>query len=562
MSGRKPGGPGSWDLYRAAAWLPRWRSLREGGWRGFFRAAVMAGVLLFFVSLMEAILRAVFTYVCSQEKVGLLLLDKLVGLLFLALLVLLVFSNLVASLSGLFLSDDGEFLLSSPLPPRRYFRMKFWQSALGASWSLLFLWVPVLVALSRTPLDSAGFLAWGLVVPLPFCLFASCLACLLTLAAVRWFPARRLRQSLVVLGVLFLGGVLFLVRMMQSEQVTAPERAVEVSRYLASLSVPQPWWLPSTWASRSLTAFSAPGGGAFRAWALLWAMALGAWALLSWAGDAWFWPAWLASRDRAEARERGAGPDLLGRLWSRARGPAASLILKDAALVARQGVQRMQTVFLALLVAVYLYNIAKLPMQGLESMVSFIFLLSCVLSGFIVTAVALRFVFPSVSLEGEGFWLLRVAPLKAGAYLRAKYLWAAPVLLFLSLLLGLLCAWFLKPDPASAWAGLATLGLTPLVLAALSVGLGASWARFDLTSPDELATSLGGLLLMALCSLYLLAHMALLALPLREWHRLGLSPRFRPDWWMLGAPLAALVVLNAAALVWPLRSGAAALRRG
>ncbi len=66
------------------------------------------------------------------------------------------------------------------------------------------------------------------------------------------------------------------------------------------------------------------------------------------------------------------------------------------------------------LVVVYLYNFSVLPLDQtpmpsffLQNLVSF---LNLGLAGFILSAVAGRFIFPAVSQEGFSFWIIRSSP--------------------------------------------------------------------------------------------------------------------------------------------------------
>jgi hypothetical protein len=132
-----------------------------------------------------------------------------------------------------------------------------------------------------------------------------------------------------------------------------------------------------------------------------------------------------------------------------------------------------------------------------------VILSSILLSSIIILSICARFVFPSVSLEGQALWILQTAPMKSRDILRAK-----------------LISWFLPTAAMSAVifsSGGLALGLQPLLilaliatgvifaygLVALGVGIGARFARFDWEHPTELSTSWGNLVY-TLCGLILL----------------------------------------------------------
>src|SRR6185503_14273931 len=108
------------------------------------------------------------------------------------------------------------------------------------------------------------------------------------------------------------------------------------------------------------------------------------------------------------------------------RGPVSSVlrflpaakrefILKDLRLFFRDNTQWSQLILLAVLLMVYLFNIKSLPLHSGERvpfrLVTMISFLNLGLAGFVLAAVAARFVFPGISLEGRQMWLLRSSPL-------------------------------------------------------------------------------------------------------------------------------------------------------
>src|SRR5690606_27418887 len=79
---------------------------------------------------------------------------------------------------------------------------------------------------------------------------------------------------------------------------------------------------------------------------------------------------------------------------------------------------------------VYVYNISVLPLYTGER-VSFLLInvvsfLNLGLAGFVVAAIAARFVFPAMSVEVRMMWLLRSSPLDVRALFWSKY-WVGTV---------------------------------------------------------------------------------------------------------------------------------------
>src|SRR5690606_7819267 len=113
-------------------------------------------------------------------------------------------------------------------------------------------------------------------------------------------------------------------------------------------------------------------------------------------------------------------------------------VLKDLRVFFRDSTQWSQLVLLAVLVLVYVFNIRMLPLFSGERsslfMVTLVSFLNLGLAGFVLAAVAARFVFPAVSLEGRQLWLLRSTPLDLRGVLWSKYWVGSLPLLVLAVL--------------------------------------------------------------------------------------------------------------------------------
>ncbi len=123
-------------------------------------------------------------------------------------------------------------------------------------------------------------------------------------------------------------------------------------------------------------------------------------------------------------------------------------IFKDLRLFFRDNTQWSQLILLAVLLLIYIFNIKSLPIHSGEripfSLVIVISFLNLGLAGFVLAAVAARFIFPAVSLEGRQMWLLRSSPLDPEAMLWSKYWTGTVPLLVLAFIITVLTNWLLQ----------------------------------------------------------------------------------------------------------------------
>jgi ABC-2 type transport system permease protein len=120
------------------------------------------------------------------------------------------------------------------------------------------------------------------------------------------------------------------------------------------------------------------------------------------------------------------------------------------------------------------------------------------LSAFVLSAIAARFVFPAVSMEGEAFWIIQSAPVSMKTFLWIKFfLYYLPLLLLTETLI-VASNILLRVTPFMMFLSVLTIFFLVPAIVALAVGLGARYPDFKSENPAMSATSFGGLLFMLL----------------------------------------------------------------
>jgi len=193
-----------------------------------------------------------------------------------------------------------------------------------------------------------------------------------------------------------------------------------------------------------------------------------------------------------------------------------SLLLKDLRTFLRDTTQWSQLLLLVALVVVYLYNFSVLPSNFtfatfyLQNLFSF---LNLGLAGFVLAAVAVRFVFTSVSSEGRAFWILRSSPLTMEKLLWSKFWTALPPLLLLSQVLTIASNHFLGATPFMTVLSSVTILFVTFGIVGLGVGMGAAFPKFKFENVTQIAGSSGGLLYMIAASSFVAAVLFLESIP-------------------------------------------------
>lgn len=468
-------------------------------------AALFIGASLFFLRGFEFILREPFA--------GPLLARYMLETAFAFAFFLGAASFVVSSVSLLFKADEVKLLAAMPVDPLSIFLARFDLAALMSAWPVMLIAVPAIVALGVVLGAPAPYYVFAGMMVLLFALAVSVAGGLVSFALAplaRRLPTVWLR-SFGAAALVF--GAMALVRSVVSREVftmfdvSDPVSAEAVARRIAGMFS----WSPShpfADVVASVLPFGAPPGPALT-------LAMTAVALAAAAGLLFL----LASRHYLPLWQRFGETGFIARPADAAGGPAhrrpfpslfrlghGFLFEKDLLTMARDDDEVSRAGFLCLLLLVYLFTVRAVSRieafdrsQTHALMLAFAFAATC----YFALTFALRFIFPSISLEGRAAWVLWSSPLHAHEIFSWKFFfWSAAlaavteaatvviVLLFglpLLLALGLFFA----------------AGAVAVSLSAMALAIGALWPSLDVRDPDLIATSPAGLFAAAAGFVYL-----------------------------------------------------------
>jgi ABC-2 type transport system permease protein len=428
---------------------------------------------------------------------------------------------------------------------------------------VLFFSLPIFIAYGSVVGGGLAFYIWVvLIVPL-FLIIPAALGVLITHLLVYSLPARRIRDVLFFIGLFAFIVIYFLFRFSQPERLVQPESFGNFVQFLTAMETPASPFLPSSWSADILagTLFDRPVDQGFF-YALLASYALFLPLAASWVSGAVYLSGWSKAQESRQGRRNSNWLDGLLR-WATSPFPNVlqAIILKDVKTFLRDTTQWSQLFLLVALVVVYLYNFKVLPLDRspmptatLKTVVSFV---NLALSGFVLSAVAIRFAFPAVSLEGKAFWILQTSPISLRSLLWSKFWLNFVPLLLLGELLVFLSNLLLRVPSWMMAISLVTVFMMTFGISAIGVGVGALYPKFNFDSAAEIPTSFGGAVCMILSIAFIGVAVMIEAWPIYLLAMEELNPgRVRvPPLWVLAPSLAAVAGLTAAAVVVPLRLG-------
>lgn len=445
---------------------------------------LLFGALLFFALYLVSL--KTISYFHSQNELGVILSLKIFQMAWIIVFTMLIFSSMVSGVSAVFLARDNEIIFSSPVPLIDLYRMRYLTTTLYTSWMVVVFSLPVFGAFGRIFQAGPVYPFILLTTVISVTAIATAIGLAITIVLVRIFPARRTRDIVVYLSLLF-GILLYLViRLLRPEDLADPERFPDFIEYLSSLSTPATPLLPPSWASSLLTGYLQDRTVD---WLLAGLLILTP-VVFYFAGE------WVMNRlfftGFSKAQESFGG----SRRFSRkkyAPAPMRWFFRKELKMFVRDSSQWSQLFLIGALIVVYLYNFKVLPLDRspipAEAIANLIAYANIALTGFIVASLSARFVYPSIGSEGSAFGLILTAPISVRRYMAYKYLFYVVPFTALALILLAASNHLLGIAGPMWWITLGTGLIITWSVVALALGFGAMYADFKAESQ---AAALGG----------------------------------------------------------------------
>jgi len=527
--------------------------------------AVLFGAvgLAFWVGIFAVFYR-VLIYFQGVEGFGDILARKLMSMVLLTLFALLIFSSIVTSLTKLYISRDLVLVHSMPVAKEKVFLARWIESTIDSSWMVIVYSLPVF--LSYGIVYGAGFFFYATVgmTILPLCMIASGISALAVVLIAIVLPAGRLRTVFVFLGLALFLILIVAFRLMRPERLVNPDTFASLVLYFKSLETPGSPFLPTTWVFDSIqAALTGVVGSALFDLALTWSFTVTLIFAMAWVSGRFYFSGYSNAQTTLERlfparNHRGRGSALILGFLS---GPVRAFAVKEVRTFFRDQTQWPQVFLIIALIVVYLYNFSVLPLAKspirtiyLQNLFSF---LNMGLAAFVLTAVAARFVYPAVSIEGDAFWIVKSSPIEIRKFLWIKFFVYYIPLLVLAETLIVLSNILLHVTPFMMWLSVTTIFFMVPGIVAMGVGFGAAYPDFKSENPAQSVTSFGGLLFMILCAGFIGIIIILEAGPVYSVFMAGIrGASLTPlQWVWLTGSFSLVVLLCILAVILPMRLG-------
>jgi ABC-2 type transport system permease protein len=489
-------------------------------------------------------------YFKNVPEIGTLLAAKLLSLVLVSFLGLLLLSNVITSLSTFFLARDLDLLVGTPVDWLAVYGAKLTETLLNSSWMVVLMAFPIFTAYGIAYDGGWWYPLVALAAVVPFFVIPAALGAAVTLLLVNIFPARRTRDILSVITVLAAAGVILGFRLLRPERLARPEGFRSLVDFLAILRTPSSPWMPSDWVQSGVLGWLRYEPDMLPFY-LLWSTAAALVAIGAMLHRTLYAAGFSKSQEgtgRSVPHKRAGLSAIMNILPATRR----ELVLKELRVFFRDTTQWSQLILLVVLVVVYVFNIRFLPLHGegitflLANIVPF---LNLVLAGFVLASIAARFVFPSVSLEGRTWWLLKASPLSMRDLLWAKFWVGTLPLLILALAIVFTTDVLLQVSEFMTAVSVGTITLLTFAISGLAIGAGTVFPQFETENAAQIPTSFGGLIFMMTAVTLIGAVIVLEARPVYSYLSAeAFGTPVEPTEMLFGFALAALLCVGATLL--------------
>lgn len=436
-----------------------------------------------------------FHFLAALGGIGLMIIDRLFSLFFFGLFSMLIASSIVTSFATFFRSDDIPFLFVRPFTSSDLTTYKYFESTMWSSWAFIFTIFPFIGAYAIHEHLPFTFMIWTMVFSLPF-LFLSCaIGSLLILLSVRTLMA--FRAFKYILAAIAAGATLFLITYTGNLYENENELQLNLAKLVPGISLASNPLLPSFWTAEGILA-TAEGDPSRAVMFLLLSLSscMVIVFLLQNIGHRFFVESWMLANESASPRK--PRKILLRPLHSALAflpGDVRAMFLKDARNFLRDAAQWSQVLIFFGMLALYFSNLKSFNYHLLpDNWRNTIAFLNVFSVSAVITSIGSRFIYPQLSLEGQSFWVIGLAPTTMVRVLITKLILSILFMTLISVWLMSLSCSMLDVSLSTRLAAYSIAIAISVSVCGLSTGLGAVFIDLSQRNPSAIVSGFGGTL--------------------------------------------------------------------
>lgn len=512
-------------------------------------------------------------FVIERMRAGLYLFHQFISMLLFIFFVTVNLGNIIVSYATLYRSAEVGYLLTKPVSYTSIFILKFLDNFLYSSTTLFLVAFMVICGYGsffHYPWYFYPFVMFAVLVPFMF--LSASVAVLILMAIMKLASRIGFRKVMAILFLVYFGLVFFYFNAFNPislvEQVN--RNVPNIDTYLSGFEPGFVKYLPNQWVAEFL--YNLAKGSVWIALAnvgLLLSVTAATFLASLAVARRFYYRSWLVSMQVQAASSVPYTSDT--KRWFDFRSNSMlppqieALLKKEYFQFIREPSQWIHFLVMLVLTAVFVFAAGNLNLRLRVTEVQLLtYLVLFAFGGFLTSSIALRFVFPMVSLEGQSFWLLLSSPIDRRKLYTVKFLLGFIFVIALSLVVAIATnipfVRLSASRPMLLYTGIFTSFWVSFTMVSMNLGFGGFFANFVEKNPIRLASSQGATLTFLATLLYLIAVVTVLILPLNSYFQfIFVFREFDPA--IIVAPGTIVAMLSTALSGFSLAFGINSLRR-
>lgn len=456
---------------------------------------IFALFLATFVSFATWIFLRIFTVLKSTPLFGMELTYKTIYILLMLSAGMLFISSLIIAFNVFFKNLLGLVVL--PVKPWKILVVKILETNFYSSGMIFTVLIPMFIAVIKVFKINIFYFITFVANLFMFTASVTSLAIAVLFGLVRIFPYERIRNAFMFMGVVAFSIIYVSFRIIQPEKLTNPDALETVKEYLKILEIPKIYILPSHWLSADIINGL---NGRLSIYSIIASMILiSVVAAICGRQLQKFFTNILIALSQPFLKI-----NLTGRFV---------LFKKDVVRFLRTTSEWSQLVLISALVVVYVFSISRVVINTpyLKNITAYA---NAMLAGFIISALALRFCYTSLSIEGKFSWFIMSIPFKHFKIFFEKSILGMAIVSLSGIAVALTSSIYLNLKGSALLLTLSIMLIFSAFIPLIATFLGFINPVFS-DSPHRIQMSPGGIFFLIFSSFYVLVHMSLFAHPMK-----------------------------------------------
>ncbi|MEO0096273.1 MAG: hypothetical protein ABIL46_08840 [candidate division WOR-3 bacterium] len=515
-------------------------------------------IMLLFLSSGYYIFFRIFKYLNTVEVIGPSIMARTIEMIFFVFFIMLLFSNIISSFSTFYNNQELHFLFSLPVLPTTIYLAKLFENALYASWATLAMVIPLILAYGISNNAHFVFYTVSFLSFLIFLIIPAALSSIIIFFFIRLFPHLKSRHIIFIsLSFIFLL-ITFYIKIGNPEllRIFETENEQELLMFAANLTTVGGIYVPSTWLSNIVKNSVSLSNIGWKYILLLVFVALSCVMFSYLIAESIYHKSFLLI-----AEHSGKSSKKKSLLTGFQKNPIRTFLFKDIILFLREPVQWVQLSIFIILLIVYIFSLRRTPIYfGFSLWRTVIAFANFSYVSFVIATLGVRFIFPAMSLEKQGIWVIKTSPFSLTRVVLTKYVFYSLLGIILMESLLFFANFFIKTEPIIFYFSLFIGLFVALSLISINLGMGCVFPQFNEDNPSKIASGSGGIISALISIAYITIVIIIFSAPVHNYltsHYFGRNLNLK----IIAISFIAFIILNFITIYLPMRLGITSMNK-